>query len=147
MNIEEAGDSLPAAEASMKRCIEHFQRELASVRTGRANPDLVEHLSIDYYGAPTPLNQLAQISIPEARLIVIQPYDRSQMGAVERAIRASELGLNPANDGEVIRIPIPPLNEERRKQFVRLVKQRAEEARVAIRNVRREALHHLHQGE
>ncbi|MGH7867746.1 MAG: ribosome-recycling factor, partial [Candidatus Dormibacteraceae bacterium] len=81
----------------MKRCIEHFQRELASVRTGRANPDLVEHLSIDYYGAPTPLNQLAQISIPEARLIVIQPYDRSQMGAVERAIRASELGLNPAN--------------------------------------------------
>src|SRR5205807_1694500 len=122
---------------------EHLEQELISIRTGRANPALIERVMVPYYGTPTPLNQLAQISAPEARMLVVQVYDRGQMGTVEKAIRDAGIGLNPANDGQVIRVPIPSLTEERRREYVRMVKQRAEEARVAVRNVRRDELHRI----
>jgi ribosome recycling factor len=137
--------ALKDAQVKMSRSIEHLEHELASIRTGRAAPGLIENIRVDYYGTPTPLNQLAQISTPEARLLVVQVYDRSQVAAVEKAIRTADLGLNPANDGQVIRVPIPALTEERRREYVRLVKERAEEARVAVRNVRREELHRIDQ--
>ena len=129
----------------MAKSVEHFANELSSIRTGRANPSLIDRVMVPYYGTPTPLNQLAQISVPEPRLLVVQVYDKSQIGVVEKALRTSEQGLNPASDGQVIRVPIPPLTEERRKEFVKLVRQKAEEARVAIRNVRRDELHRIDQ--
>jgi|SRR5690349_6351105 ribosome recycling factor len=131
------------AETKMAKSVEHFAGDLATIRTGRANPALIDKIMVPYYGTPTPLNQLAQISAPEPRLLVVQVYDKSQMGAVEKALRTSDQGLNPANDGSVIRVPIPPLTEERRREYVRLVKQKAEEARVAIRNIRRDELHRI----
>jgi ribosome recycling factor len=131
------------AETKMSKSVEHFASELATIRTGRANPALIDKVMVPYYGTPTPLNQLAQISAPEPRLLVVQVYDKSQIGAVEKALRSGEQGLNPANDGQVIRVPIPPLTEERRKEYVRLVRHKAEEARVAIRNVRRDELHRV----
>jgi len=134
---------LREAETKMSKSVDHFAADLATIRTGRANPALIDKIMVPYYGTPTPLNQLAQISAPEPRLLVVQVYDKSQMGAVEKALRTSEQGLNPANDGSVIRVPIPPLTEERRREYVRLVKQKAEEARVAIRNVRRDELHRI----
>jgi ribosome recycling factor len=127
--------------------VDHLEQELATIRTGRANPALIDRVTVPYYGTPTPLNQLAQISAPEARLLVVQVYDRGQIGAAEKAIRDSGMGLNPASDGQVIRVPIPPLTEERRREYVRMVKQRAEEARVAVRNIRRDELHQVQQGE
>jgi ribosome recycling factor len=138
---------LKEAEVKMGKSVEHLENELATIRTGRANPGLIERVMVPYYGTPTPLNQLAQIGAPEARLLVVQVYDRSQMGAVERAIRDCGMGLNPSNDGQVVRVPIPPLTEERRKEYVRMVRQRAEEARVAVRNVRRDELQRIHQQE
>src|SRR5438270_9536641 len=126
------------AESKMTKSVDHFGGELQTIRTGRANPALIDRIMVPYYGTPTALNTLAQISAPEPRLLVVQVYDRSQIGAVEKAIRTSELGLNPANDGQVIRVPIPPLTEERRKEYVKLVKQKAEDARVAVRNIRRD---------
>ena len=138
---------LREADQKMGKSIDHFQGELVTIRTGRANPALIEHVNVPYYGTPTPLNQLAQISAPEARLLVVQVYDRSQIGAVEKAIRESNLGLNPANDGQVIRVPIPPLTEERRREYVKLVKGKAEEARVAVRNVRRDEVHRIQEQE
>jgi len=136
-------DWLTDAEQRMDKSIEALHKELAGIRTGRATPALVDRLQVDYYGAPTPLQSLANITAPEARLLVIQPYDRGAMGAIEKAIQKSELGLNPSNDGTLIRIPIPQLTEERRKEFVKLVKQRAEAARVAIRNIRRDEVDHI----
>ena len=133
------------AETKMSKSVEHFATDLAGIRTGRANPALIDKVMVPYYGTPTPLNQLAQISAPEARLLVVQVYDKSQIGAIEKALRSGEQGLNPASDGQVIRVPIPPLNEERRKEFVKLVRQKAEEARVAIRNVRRDEVHRIDQ--
>src|SRR5213594_1103039 len=133
------------AESKMSKSVDHFAAELATIRTGRANPALIDKVMVPYYGTPTPLNQLAQISAPEPRLLVVQVYDKSQIGAVEKALRTSEQGLNPASDGQVIRVPIPPLTEERRREYVKLVKQKAEEARVAIRNVRRDELHRIEQ--
>lgn len=121
---------LKEAEGKMEKSIEHLQQELTHIRTGRANPALIDQVMVPYYGTPTPLNQLAQISTPEARLLVVQVYDRGQIGAVEKAIRDASLGLNPANDGQVIRVPIPPLTEERRREYVKMVKQKAEETRV-----------------
>ena len=135
------------AETKMAKSVDHFGSELATIRTGRANPALIDRIMVPYYGTPTPLNQLAQISAPEPRLLVVQVYDKSQMGAIEKALRGGEQGLNPANDGTVIRVPIPPLTEERRREYVKLVKQKAEEARVAIRNVRRDELHRIDQME
>ena len=136
---------LRETETKMAKSVDHLASELASIRTGRANPALIDKVMVPYYGTPTPLNQLAQISAPEPRLLVVQVYDKSQIGVVEKALRSGEQGLNPANDGQVIRVPIPPLTEERRREYVRLVKQKAEEARVAIRNVRRDELHRIDQ--
>jgi ribosome recycling factor len=138
---------LHEAESKMAKSVDHLEHELATIRTGRANPALIDRVTVPYYGTPTPLNQLAQISAPEARLLVVQVYDRGQIGAVEKAIRDSGTGLNPASDGQVIRVPIPPLTEERRREYVRMVKQRAEEARVAVRNIRRDEVHQVQQGE
>jgi ribosome recycling factor len=138
---------LKAAEARMGESVDHLEHELTTIRTGRANPALIERVQVPYYGTPTALNQLAQISAPEARLLVVQVYDRGQMGTVEKAIRDAGIGLNPANDGQVIRVPVPPLTEERRREYVKMVKQRAEEARVAVRNVRRHELQRITQQE
>lgn len=123
----------------MKKAVEALRHELATIRTGRATPALVDHLTVDYQGMPTPLKQLASITAPEARLIAIQPWDRSSISEIERSILKSGLGLNPSNDGTVIRLPIPALSEERRRELVRVVKKRVEEAHIAIRNVRRDA--------
>ncbi len=123
----------------MKKTVEVFRRELASVRTGRASPALLDKVMVDYYGTPMPVNQLATISVPEARLLVIQPWDKSSLPNIERAILKSDLGINPVSDGNVIRLVIPQLTEERRQELVKLVRKKAEEERVAIRNIRREA--------
>jgi ribosome recycling factor len=123
----------------MAKAIQAYSRELASVRAGRASASLLDRITVDYYGAPTPVNQLAGISVPEARLLVIQPYDRSVLGDIEKAILKSDLGLNPSNDGSLIRIMIPQLTEERRKDLVKVVKKESEEAKIAIRNIRRDA--------
>jgi ribosome recycling factor len=136
---------LREAESKMAKSVDHFQAELTTIRTGRANPALIDKVMVPYYGTPTPLNQLAQISAPEPRLLVVQVYDKSQIGSVEKALRTGDQGLNPASDGQVIRVPIPPLTEERRREYVKLVKQKAEEARVAIRNVRRDEIHRVDQ--
>jgi ribosome recycling factor len=136
---------LREAETKMAKSVEHFASELSTIRTGRANPALIDKVMVPYYGTPTPLNQLAQISAPEARLLVVQVYDKSQIGAIEKALRSGDQGLNPASDGQVIRVPIPPLTEERRREYVKLVRQKAEEARVAIRNVRRDEIHRVDQ--
>jgi ribosome recycling factor len=136
---------LREAETKMAKSVDHFGTELSNIRTGRANPALIDKVMVPYYGTPTPLNQLAQISAPEARLLVVQVYDKSQIGVIEKALRSGEQGLNPASDGQVIRVPIPPLNEERRREYVKLVRQKAEEARVAIRNVRRDEVHQIDQ--
>jgi ribosome recycling factor len=133
------------AESKMAKSVEHFATELSTIRTGRANPALIDKVMVPYYGTPTPLNQLAQITAPEPRLLVVQVYDKSQIAVIEKALRSNEQGLNPASDGQVIRVPIPPLTEERRREYVKLVKQKAEEARVAIRNVRRDEIHRVDQ--
>lgn len=122
----------------MAKTIQVYTRELASIRAGRANASLLDKISIDYYGAPTPINQMAGISTPEARLITIQPYDKSVLGEIEKAILKSDIGITPTNDGSLIRLAIPALTEERRKELVKQVKKEAEEAKVNIRNVRRD---------
>jgi ribosome recycling factor len=129
---------LKEAENHMKGAIEATKKELASVRTGRASAGILDRVVAEYYGTPTPLNQLANINVPEARMIVVQPWDKSSLGAIEKAIQKADLGLNPVNDGTVIRLPIPQLTEERRKDLVKLVKKEAEEKRVVIRNLRRD---------
>jgi len=134
-----AADILSEAEEKMRRVIDNLRKELSSIRTGRASPALVERIHVDYYGAPTPLNQLANVSTPEPRLLVIQPWERSLIPAIEKAILKSDLGLTPTNDGRLIRLAIPQLTEERRRDLVKVVRRRVEEGRVAIRNVRREA--------
>jgi ribosome recycling factor len=134
---------LAEAESKMTKSVDTMQRELTAIRTGRANPALIDRIQVPYYGTPTPLNQIAQISAPEARMLLVNVYDRSQVAAIEKALRAPELGLNPASDGSVIRVPIPPLTEERRRDYVKLVRQKAEEARVAIRNIRRDEVHRV----
>lgn len=133
-------DVMDDAEVRMGKAIDALQRDLSSIRTGRASPSLVERLTVDYYGSSTPLNQLAGISVPEPRLLVIQPWDRGSMPAIEKAILKSELGLNPTNDGQVIRIAIPALTEDRRKHMVKLVHGHVEEGKVALRNIRRDAM-------
>jgi len=129
---------IDSTEEKMKKTLANLKEGFASLRTGRASAALFDKIRVDYYGEKSPLNQVANISIPEARLIVIQPWDKNLMGEIEKAIRASELSLNPSNDGKVIRIAIPPLTEERRKELVKLAKNQAEQSRVAIRNIRRE---------
>ena len=127
------------AESRMKKTIQALQDEFNSIRTGRASLTLFENIKIEYYGQQAPLNQVSTISIPEARLVVIQPWDRSVLADIEKAIQKSELSVNPNNDGKVIRINIPPLTEERRKEFVKLAKSKCEQSRVSIRNIRRDA--------
>jgi ribosome recycling factor len=127
----------------MRKAVRHLQDEFGSIRTGRATPGLVEKLKVDYYGAETPLQQLAGFSVPEPRLLVISPYDKTSIAAIEKAIQTSDLGINPSNDGQVIRLAFPVLTEERRKELVKVVKQRSEESRVAVRNIRRQARHEL----
>ena len=130
---------ISAAESKMKKSISAMEEDFNTIRTSRASAALFDRIKIDYYGAQTPLSQAATISVPEARLVVIQPWDKSMLGEIEKAIRVSELSVNPNNDGKVIRIAIPPLTEERRREYVKLSKNMGESTRVAIRNIRREA--------
>ena len=132
-------ETLRDAEHKMKTAVSHSLDELASIRSGRANPRLLDRVQVEYYGTRVPINQLASFSVPEPRLLVIQPFDRTTMGAMEKAIMQSDLGLSPSNDGNVIRLAFPPLTEERRKDLIKLAHQRAEDGRVAVRNVRRHA--------
>ena len=124
--------------ARMDKAVSDLQHEMATIRTGRASLGILDHIRVDSYGTPTPLNQLANLHVPEPSLITVQPWDVSQIGPIERAIRVSDLGLNPANDGKIIRLPIPPLNEERRKELVKRLHSTAEHHRVSIRNIRRD---------
>ena len=136
-------DIILAADTKMHKAAEGLKKELATIRTGRATPALVEHIKADYYDTPTPLNQIATISVPEARLIVIQPWDRSILANIQKAILKSDLGLNPTNDGHVIRLVLSPPTEERRQELVKVIRKRLEERRIAIRNLRREAMEEL----
>lgn len=131
----------------MGKAVEHVQAQFLGVRTGRANAGLVERLQVDYYGAMVPLQQLASFQVPEARMLVVKPHDRGALAAVERAIRDSDLGISPSNDGTVIRLSFPPLTEERRRDYVKLVKNMAEDGRIAVRNVRRDARKDLESAE
>ncbi|KIL47747.1 ribosome recycling factor [Jeotgalibacillus campisalis] len=123
----------------MEKAVQAYSRELASIRAGRASASLLDKITVDYYGAPTPVNQLASITVPEARLLQITPYDKTSLGEIEKAIQKSDLGLNPSNDGSLIRITIPALTEERRRDLAKQVKREAEDAKVAIRNIRRDS--------
>jgi ribosome recycling factor len=131
------------AREHMAKAVDHAQAEFGSIRTGRATPALVEHLKVDYYGAETELRQMAGFSVPEARLLVVSPYDKGSLGAIEKALQSSELGITPSNDGNVIRLSFPVPTEQRRKELVKVVKQKAEDGRVTIRNLRRSARHEL----
>jgi len=138
-----ASQNLRNIEEKMQKTAEGLKQELATIRTGRATPTLIEHIRVDYAGVPTPLNQVAGISAPEARLLVIQPWDKSSIRSIEKAILTSDLGLNPVSDGNIIRINVPPLSEERRQELIKVVRRRIEERRIAVRNLRREAMDEL----
>ncbi|MBM6618413.1 ribosome recycling factor [Bacillus suaedaesalsae] len=130
---------IKTAKEKMDKAIQAYQRELATIRAGRASAALLDKITVDYYGAPTPVNQLASVNVPEARMLVITPYDKTSLGEIEKAIMKSDLGITPTNDGSVIRIVIPALTEERRVELTKLVKKYGEEAKVAVRNIRRDA--------
>ncbi len=132
-------ETLLEAIEKMEKAVGHVQSQFQTVRTGRAAPALVERINVEYYGAPVPLQQLASIQVPEARQLLVRPHDRASLGAIEKAIKDSDLGVNPSNDGTVIRLSFPALTEERRKEFVKVVKHMAEDGRVAVRNLRRDA--------
>lgn len=132
-------DIIKDAEQKMKGAVEHAREEFAAIRTGRAHPAMFNKLMVDYYGAPTPLQQLASFQTPEARTVLVQPFDKSAMTAIEKTLRDSDLGVNPSNDGNVIRIILPQLTEERRRDYVKLARDKAEHARVSVRNIRRKA--------
>ena len=136
-------DFLADAKRRMDRSIEATHQEFNSIRTGRASPGLLDRINIDYYGTPTPLRSLATVAAPEARLLTVQPFDPGSMKSIERAIQESDLGLTPSNDGKMIRLPIPALTEERRKELVKVVRRVGEDGKVAIRNVRRDVMQHL----
>ena len=136
-------DVLADADTRMSKAVDALNRDLISVRTGRASPALLESISVDYYGVPTPLNQIAAISAPGARLIVVQPWDRQALGEIEKSLQKSDMGFNPSSDGSMIRVPIPPLSQERRRELVRVLKKKIEDGKLAARNVRRDALEHL----
>jgi ribosome recycling factor len=132
-----------STEQKMGRSIESFKHDLAKVRTGRAHTGLLDHIMVDYYGTPTPINQVARVTLMDARTIGVTPFEKKMMQALEKAIRDSDLGLNPATSGETVRVPMPALTEERRKELIKVVKHEAENARVAVRNLRRDAIHSL----
>lgn len=131
------------AKDKMGKCVNALENELASIRAGRANPAVLDRITVDYYGAPTPINQMASVSVAEARILVVQPYDASTLKSIEKAIQASDLGINPTNDGRVLRIVFPQLTEDRRKELCKQVSRTCEESKVAVRNVRRDALDKL----
>ncbi len=135
-----AEEVLQTADVKMRKAVEVLKHELATIRTGRANPGLVEHIMVEYHGVAVPLNQIAGISAPDPRMLVIQPWDKQVLPNIEKAILKSDLGLNPSNDGNIIRLPIPQLTEERRNQLVKLVRKKVEDGKVAVRNVRRDAV-------
>lgn len=137
-------ETLFEAEEKMEKAVSVAKDDLGTVRTGRANPSMFNRIVVDYYGAPTPLNQLASVSVPEARMAVIKPYDASQLKAMEKAIRDSDLGVNPSNDGSIIRVLIPQLSEERRRDLVKVARHKGEDGKVSIRGVRRKAMDELH---
>jgi ribosome recycling factor len=143
MTIEMIDELLADAEERMQKSVEATRGELATVRTGRASPHLLDRLSVDYYGAATPLKQLAQVAATDARMLTVTPYDKSSISAIEKAVMESDLGLTPSNDGNVIRLQIPELTEERRKELVKVVHGVAEQGRVAVRNIRRDVMHDL----
>ncbi len=134
---------LTEAETRMKKALEAMKREVSNIRTGRASPTLIEGVGIDYYGVTTPLNQLGTITAPEARLLVVQPWDRSALPAIERGILKANLGLNPSSDGTIVRVPIPQLTEERRREYVKMTKRHAEEFKVEVRSIRRDLVEKL----
>jgi ribosome recycling factor len=136
-------DVKKTAEQKMKKTLEALKLDLAKVRTGRAHAGLLDHIAVDYYGTPTPVPQMANVNLIDARTIGVVPWDKKMLQAVEKAIRDSDLGLNPAAQGDTIRVPMPPLTEERRKELIKVVRSEGENARVAVRNVRRDAIHHL----
>lgn len=136
-------DTLSDAESRMSKTMEALHRDLSTIRTGRASPALLDRIQVDYYGTPTPLNQMAGISVPEARLLVIQPWDKGSIPDIEKAIMKSDLGITPNNDGTVIRLGIPPLTEDRRKQLVKVVHSTVEDAKVSVRNIRRDSMHNV----
>ncbi|MBN2239334.1 MAG: ribosome recycling factor [Dehalococcoidales bacterium] len=138
-----SSETLKNIEDRMKKTAEGLKVDLNSIRTGRATPNLLDNIKVDYAGVPTPINHMAGISVPEANLIVIQPWDKNTMRSIEKAIQTSDLGLNPINDGRVIRISIPPLSEERRKELIKVVHKRVEERKVSLRNLRRDAMNEL----
>ncbi len=144
---EKVNEILTSHEARMQKAIESLRHELATVRTGRASPSLLDRVTVDYYGVPTQINALANISAPEPRLLVIAPFDKSTMGSIEKAILKSDLGLTPTSDGKVIRLAIPQLTEERRREMTKTVKKRTEEGRVALRNLRRDAQEEMKKAE
>jgi ribosome recycling factor len=131
------------ADDRMQKAVEALKKDLAAIRTGRANPGLVDHIHVEYYGTVSPLNQIAGVTVPEARLIVINPWDKQALSAIEKAILKSNLGLTPSNDGKVIRLAIPQLTEERRREFVKMVGKRVEEGRVEVRNIRRDGIEEM----
>ena len=136
-------ETLFEAEEKMSKAIDVVKDDFSGIRTGRANPGMFNKVVVDYYGAPTPLQQLASFQIPEARTVLVAPYDKSSMAAIERALRDSDLGVNPSNDGNVIRLNLPQLTEERRKDYIRLARSKAEDARISVRNIRRRAKEEL----
>jgi len=136
-------DVLKDAEIHMQKAIEALRRELVTIRTGRASPSLIERVTVNYYGTDTPINQVATVTAPEARLLQISPWEKNMIGPIEKAIQRADLGFNPTNDGKVIRIAVPALTEQRRKEFVKLIKHHVEECRVSLRNIRRNAMHDL----
>lgn len=148
-DMESMDDVLLESDDKMAKAVEFLHKELSGLRTGKASPSLVENITVDYYGAPTRLREIANISTPEARLLVINPYDPTSLGAIEKAVLAANIGITPLNDGRIIRVPIPELSEERRRDLTKVAKKMAEDARVAIRNIRRdanEAIKVLHKG-
>lgn len=136
-------DILNDARKQMEQSLEHYKNQILKIRTGRASTSLLDGVYVDYYGSSTPLNQIANVSTPDARTIMISPYDKSMLQSIEKAIQTADLGFNPQNDGNVLRVPVPPLTEERRKEFVKLAKKYAEEGKVAIRNIRRDSMEEL----
>ena len=136
-------DSLLEAEEKMEKAVEVAKEDFAAIRTGRANPAMFSRIMVDYYGSPTPLQQLASFQAPEARTVIVSPYDKSSMSAIEKAIRDSDLGVNPSNDGVIIRLVLPVLTEERRRDYIKIARHKAEDARVSVRNIRRRAKEEL----
>src|SRR5215471_19887004 len=138
-----AEELIKSAQDRMVKSVEHARSEFATVRTGRASASLLDRIEVDYYGTPTPLRQLSTINVPDPRMLTVQPFDPSSIKAIEKAVQESDLGLTPSNDGKMIRLPIPQLTEERRKDLVKVVRGLAEDHRVAVRNIRRDAIHHM----